>query len=68
MSTKYYNIAHSDLAKSLTNREKEVLRLIHEGFQNIAIANTLFISVKTVEFHKENIKQKLGIRKIKELY
>ena len=52
----------------LSKREYEVLIFIAEGLENKAIAKRLFISVKTVEFHKENIKQKLGIKTIKELY
>lgn len=52
----------------LSRREKEILRLIVEGFENKAIAKKLFISVKTVEFHKENLKQKLRLRSNRELY
>jgi len=43
----------------LTAREREVLQLIAEGHQNQAIADALFISVKTVEAHKAHIKTKL---------
>ncbi|HZU77498.1 MAG TPA: response regulator transcription factor [Dehalococcoidia bacterium] len=43
----------------LTTREREVLQLIAEGHQNQTIADELFISVKTVEAHKANIKKKL---------
>lgn len=52
----------------LSKREKEVLKLISDGFENKSISKKLFISIKTVEFHKENIKQKLGIKSIRELY
>ena len=43
----------------LTTREREVLQLIAEGHHNQAIADELFLSVKTVEAHKSNIKKKL---------
>lgn len=43
----------------LTTREREVLQLIAEGHTNMAIANTLTISVKTVEKHRANIMTKL---------
>lgn len=56
------------ITKLLSKREKEVIRLISDGFENKAIAKKLFISVKTVEFHKENIKQKLEVKTNKELY
>ena len=48
--------------ESLTPREREVLQLIAEGYTNQGIANTLFISVKTVEAHKAHIMAKLHAR------
>ncbi|MFZ0548694.1 MAG: response regulator transcription factor [Candidatus Promineifilaceae bacterium] len=45
----------------LTPREQEVLVLIAEGLTNPEIAEKLFISVKTVDRHRENIMQKLNI-------
>ena len=48
----------------LTNREKEVLRLIAMGNTNKAIAETLFISTHTVISHRKNITEKLGIKSI----
>jgi DNA-binding NarL/FixJ family response regulator len=46
----------------LTGREREVLQLIAEGMSNQRIADTLFISVKTVEAHKAHIMSKLHAR------
>jgi DNA-binding NarL/FixJ family response regulator len=46
----------------LTPREREVLQLVAEGKSNKEIAGMLDISVKTVEFHKSRIMQRLGIR------
>ena len=51
----------------LTPRELEVLGLIARGYRNQEIAEKLVISVKTVETHKANIKEKLGIRAQAEL-
>lgn len=45
----------------LTNREREILQLIAEGYTSKEIANMLFISVKTVENHRANIMNKLDI-------
>ena len=45
----------------LSSRETEVLQLVAEGHTNKEIADLLFISVKTVEGHKDNIKKKLCI-------
>ncbi len=51
----------------LTVREKEVLKLIAEGRGSKEIAGLLFISARTVERHRANIKQKLGARKTTDL-
>lgn len=46
----------------LTPREEEVLKLIAEGCSARDIATTLVISAKTVDRHRANILQKLGLR------
>ena len=46
---------------SLTGREAEVLQLIADGFSNKEIAAELGISVKTVEKHRQQVMNKLGI-------
>ncbi|MGB0102317.1 MAG: response regulator transcription factor [Nocardioides sp.] len=46
----------------LTEREDEVIKLIAEGLSSKEIAQTLTISVRTVERHRENILAKLGMR------
>jgi DNA-binding NarL/FixJ family response regulator len=46
----------------LTPRELEVLKLIAEANTNKQIADALYISVKTVERHRQNILDKLGMR------
>ncbi|HEV8412147.1 MAG TPA: response regulator transcription factor [Bryobacteraceae bacterium] len=57
------------IAKSLrlSSREQEVLNLIAEGRSSKEMASILNISVKTISFHRENIKHKLGVRTIAEL-
>ena len=47
--------------ETLTQREKEVLKLVGEGYQNKEIADYLCISAKTVEKHRANIMQKLDL-------
>ena len=51
----------------LTPRENEVVKLIAEGHSSREIAKVLTISVKTVERHRENVLQKLGMRDRTEL-
>ena len=47
--------------ESLTDREREVLKLIAEGYKNKEIAAFLFISLKTVEKHRTNLMNKLDL-------
>lgn len=46
---------------SLTARENEVLRLMVDGVQNRDIAKSLHVTIKTIEFHRANIRDKLGV-------
>lgn len=46
----------------LTPREIEILRLVLAGRTNKAIATTISISEKTVEFHLDKIYTKIGMR------
>jgi DNA-binding NarL/FixJ family response regulator len=51
----------------LSKREEEVLALIASGKSLREIADTLFISVKTVETHKQHIQDKLNLRNTAQL-
>ena len=51
-----------DLYETLTNREREVLRLVAEGHTSPEIATTLCIGVRTAESHRANLMRKLGLR------
>ena len=46
--------------ETLTKREGEVLKLVFNGEPNKRIAYTLGIHEKTVEFHRANLKKKMG--------
>lgn len=46
----------------LTSREKEILALIIKEYTTDEIANELFLSNKTVESHRSNLMQKLGVK------
>ncbi len=56
-----------DPYESLTDREKQVLKLIAEGHTNKEMAELLCISVKTVMGHRTNIMDKLNIHNRTEL-
>jgi DNA-binding CsgD family transcriptional regulator len=45
---------------ALSTREVEVLRAARDGHRDAAIAETLGLSVRTVRFHFENARRKLG--------
>lgn len=46
----------------LSEREQEIITLIAEGLTNTAIAEQLFLSPHTVNTHRKNIMQKLGVK------
>lgn len=52
---------HGLRSSELTNREREILQFIAEGSTNHQISQKLYISVRTVEFHRANIIEKLGV-------
>ncbi len=56
-----------DPLDTLTEREREILILLAQGKSYQEIAQTLFISVKTVDFHRTNLMRKLGLKNRTEL-
>ncbi|MDT8446391.1 MAG: response regulator transcription factor [bacterium] len=57
----------TEVSDKLTNREKEVLRMIAEGFSTKKIAETLNLSSKTVGAHRENLMKKLDLHNVAQL-
>lgn len=51
----------------LTKREKEVIKLLCEGFTNTKIGETLFVSPSTADNHRSNIMRKLDVHNVVEL-
>ncbi len=56
-----------DIDETLTDREREVLHLVAEGFSNAEIAEKLAISQRTAEAHRFNLMHKLGLKNNAEL-
>ena len=57
--------AHSEAANSfdqLSAKEREVLKLVAEGYTNKAVAELMHVSAKTVEKHRANVMAKLNIQ------
>ena len=64
-TNKYINPNQAtDESVVLTKREIEILELIGEGFSNSEIAEKLFISVRTVDTHKNNLISKTGSKNV----
>lgn len=57
-----FKLKHLKQFMQLTDREKQILKLLAEGHNNPKIANRLFISRHTVETHRKNINRKLSIK------
>jgi DNA-binding NarL/FixJ family response regulator len=53
--------------ETLTQREREILKLIAEGYKNKEIADYLCISPKTVEKHRANLMEKLDLHNVQAL-
>lgn len=57
----------SESESELTAREIEILRLIVDGFPVSSIAERLFVSVKTINTHRQNILEKLNLKSTADL-
>ena len=64
---KYREIISENDEEILSVREKQILKLFVEGMSNPEIADKLFISIRTVESHKNHIMQKLEAKSTVEL-
>ena len=62
-----YMKKHFRKFSALTKREKEILTLLAQGYDNPAIAEKLFLSRYTVEQHRKNIRSKTGFRHLAEI-
>lgn len=58
------NIKNTKLLQLITDREKEVLVLITKELNTREIAESLFISVNTVETHRKNLIKKLEVKNV----
>ena len=57
----------SQESEDLTDRQREILKLIIDGKANKEIADILNLSIKTVEFHRARLMAKLGVRSVAEM-
>lgn len=54
-----HRIKHKGVVVS--NRQKEIIRLIRRGLSNKEIASILFVTIKTIKFHNTNIFKAHGV-------
>ena len=57
----------SHQSEELTDRQREILKLIIDGKANKEIADVLNLSIKTVEFHRARLMAKLGVKSVAEM-
>ncbi len=62
-----FGFERGDKDEPLTQREKEIIEKVGAGLSNKEIADKLYISVRTVDCHKNNIMKKLKIKSTAEL-
>lgn len=58
----YYKPKRRNVAKNISNREKQILYLVANEYSSREIADKLFISNHTVISHRQNLMLKLGVR------
>ena len=63
----YLTEQDSSALSDLSSREREVLQLLAEGKSTKQIAAELYLSAKTIETHRQNIMEKLGVHTLAEL-
>jgi DNA-binding NarL/FixJ family response regulator len=67
LAQQYRRRGVKELSEPLTDREKQVLKLIAEGKSSKEIGKLLFISARTVQNHRANIMKKLNLKKTTDL-
>jgi len=58
------NVSSSVPEVLLSPREKEIMTLIATGFSNSEMAQTLYLSIKTIETHRNNMMKKIGAKNV----
>jgi len=67
IGTRHVTQNQEDPLEKLSNKQREILRLVAKGHTSEAIASKLFLSKRTVDFHRSVIRKKLGLNTHKEL-
>ncbi len=60
--SRVHELVVQDPYEELTNREREILKLVAEGATNVEVADRLSISPRTVEIHRAHVMRKLNLK------
>ena len=67
LDEKFFSIRNKSLYESLSKREKEILKLVAEGFTSEKISVKCNISVETVKTHRKKINQKINAKSLSDV-
>jgi two-component system, NarL family, response regulator NreC len=66
-SIEYWSASAEPMGRGISSREREILQLVAEGRSSKEMAESLYVSVKTIETHRKQIMNKLNLHSIAEL-
>jgi two-component system, NarL family, response regulator NreC len=66
-SIEHWSASAEPLGRGISSREREILQLVAEGRSSKEMAESLYVSVKTIETHRKQIMNKLNLHSIAEL-
>jgi two-component system, NarL family, response regulator NreC len=66
-SIEYWSASAEPMGRGISSREREILQLVAEGRSSKEMAESLYVSVKTIETHRKQIMNKLNLHTIAEL-
>ena len=66
-SIEQWSVSAEPMGRGISSREREILQLVAEGRSSKEMAESLYVSVKTIETHRKQIMNKLNLHSIAEL-
>ena len=66
-SIEQWSVSTEPMGRGISSREREILQLVAEGRSSKEMAESLYVSVKTIETHRKQIMNKLNLHSIAEL-
>ena len=66
-SIEHWSTSAEPMGRGISSREREILQLVAEGRSSKEMAESLYVSVKTIETHRKQIMNKLNLHSIAEL-